>query len=153
MKRLFRNFILGPLIASIGAGAVFLVANVTASFMFGTNLPAMNEPLSDMILKWLFLAGAFIAIGTPVGFLYAIIPNLIGNVVMHWIGTRVTSARAGGIWAIVGALAAGVPAALIAAPNNPANEGISLTMSFAITGGVCALVCRRFTRWTDEAGA
>ncbi len=150
MKRFFHTHLLGPLIASIAAGAVFLIVYLTVDLVTGSSLPVTNEPLTDAILKWLFLAGVFVAVGTPIGFLYAIIPNLIGNAVMHWVGSHMVAARPGGVWAIVGALAAGVPAALIAAANNAAKEGISVTMAFAITGGVCALICRRFTRWADE---
>lgn len=150
MKRLFRTHLLGPLIASIAAAAVFLIAYLTVDLVTGSSLPVTNEPLADVILKSLLVAGAFIVIGTPIGILYAIVPNLIGNAVMHWVGSHMVAARAGGTWAIVGALAAGVPAALIAASNNAAKEGISVTMAFSITGGVCALICRRFTRWVDE---
>lgn len=128
----------------IGAGVFFgtLVAGpaFVASMLLGL---AHFQPGSMSGGGGLALLPVVMAAALPFGAVLAVVPVLLGATLMGQLGRWNEGARLPITWALVGALAAGVPSWLL-------DGGQEATASFAATGALCALTARAKTRWTAE---
>lgn len=138
--------------ASIG------LASVVAGPIFGSSLlaawwiiiPATRPEaitISDVLQ---FLAAILPAclITTPFGMIFSIVPNILGTLMMAWLGAHCAALRQPIAWAMVGALIAGLPIWICA----PDPSGTPYVLAFALTGAACALVCRCGARWPTPIG-
>lgn len=117
-------------LASIAAGPVFLTAPVLAHLYL--QLPAaipIPEAAEAMAFVVAVMLSAFF------GVFLAFIPNLMGTVLMEKLSAAFPAAGAAPAWSLAGAVAAGLPAWLLD------SDGIWIC-PFAVTGAVCALICR-----------
>ena len=87
----------------------------------------------------------FLILSIPVGMVFAVVPAITCTAALAWVGGRVPSARAYWLWA-------GAGAAVGAALGAVLGEGVeaSAVLWLAMTGCLCALICRRGVRWPDE---
>ena len=138
-------------------GVSFLVASAAAVFAAG--------PIAGLFYLWLLLAtgdpallsaselgaGDVFAIGAGVWLvvsIVAVLPVAVGTAAMGLLGSRFAWARSYIAWGMTGLVFAGLPAAAIAIL---AGDVTTLALTVAITGAGCALVSRRFIRWSEPA--
>ena len=138
-------------------GASFLVASAAAVFAAG--------PIAGLAFLWLMLAtgdpfvlgisefgpGEALVIGAGAWLvisLLAVLPVAIGTATMGLVGRRFAWARSYAAWGSAGLVLAGLPAAAIAIL---AGEMATVALTVAVTGAGCALVSRRFIRWSEPA--
>jgi hypothetical protein len=136
----------GPLIASGFAGPIFsLAAAIGLYYQRGTEAVAVPESA-------LLAVPGFLILSTIFGFMIALLPNLFGTMLMGYIGNHSYFSRTPAIWASVGAALPAVTAFifwLIDPENINLAENGTYIMAFMVTGCVCALICRRHTRWVE----
>jgi hypothetical protein len=136
----------GPLIAAACAGPLF--TGVLFTGLYYVELP-QAVPVSEDILY--VLPGMYL-LSTIAGFFIAILPVLTGATIMGVIGKHTQLSRTPALWACVGA---GIPAvvALLLWASDPGNidspQSGAFVVAFVVTGGICALICRRHVRWVD----
>jgi hypothetical protein len=135
------SFFRGGLIATIGAGPIFLM-------MFGlalwTHAPGeainLNMNAQDQAALLPMLAASLVF-----GALLAVLPVCIGGVAMGWAAARNAGLMHPAIWAIAG----GASAAGAALPFDPQIES-PFAFAMIATGALCALIVRYGTRWSDD---
>jgi predicted anti-sigma-YlaC factor YlaD len=125
---------------SYPAGGVFLAAFVAGPIFIITallsyQLTSQSETVTSDALA---MSIAFVFFAMIPGFILAILPCLIGSALMTWASTS-EFGQARLSWVAVGALTAGLPSIITGGDI----EGIS-ALSFVVTGGICALICRCF---------
>lgn len=111
--------------------------------------PVTVTPL--MVAGWsarpsLSLAGigqtiAFLLAATIVGLFLSVFPNAIGAATLAWLGRDRAWARRPTVWAMAGAVFGWLLQIAFGG-----TEGVP---ALAVTGMVCALICRWGTRWHD----
>ncbi|MGH6614063.1 hypothetical protein [Sphingomonas sp.] len=79
------------------------------------------------------------------GAFFSILPNLIGLQAMMWLGSHNTGMQLPISWALAGALSMAFVTTLAEPDGAVSIPGIAL----AITGTVCALLCRRGVSWEE----
>jgi hypothetical protein len=126
----------GAVIASVSAGPIFVLAFAL------TGLSAGVDAASALGAGLVAIVGVGV-IAIPFGFMLSIVPNLIGAWILAMLGQGNDGVRLPVVWIVVGSLAAG----LFAWAIRPSFGGAEMVVAFAATGGACALICRRFTRW------
>ena len=141
MVKIDAQFARAPVIASLIAGPVFLLsAVVTVAVLF----PSQAIPVAaDSIVTVAMVA----VITTIIGFLIALLPTAIGTGIMAWVGCASPVSRLPVVWGFVGAATVAVLAWL---PDGFGHGNARMGIAMTITGGVCALICRRYTRWIEQ---
>ncbi|HEX8484197.1 hypothetical protein [Sphingomonas sp.] len=122
--------------ACLAAGPIFLAS----LGLFSTI--ASPDPVPVGSAGWLML----VVLSPPVllaGALLAIVPSLLGTLILARIGCGNAGLRLPAAWAVAGGFAAGTISAALAAD-------VTMIATFAATGVVCALACRSGTRWLDS---
>ena len=120
-------------VASIAAGPIYVVA-LTFSGVF--QLAGQDPYWRPQILEMLsLLLPSFI-----VGFLLAIVPNLLGTMAMTALSRRSDEARHPAAWVAAGAFSGAALAFLFGARFDP--DGLGAISALAVTGGACAGICR-----------
>jgi hypothetical protein len=136
----------GPLMAAACAGPLFIATAFTGSYY--VQLP-QAVPVSADILY--ILPGLYL-LSTVFGFFLAILPVLAGAAIMGWVGKWTAFGRTPALWACVGAAIPAFFALLFWAidPGNIESEQSGVfVVALIVTGGACALVCRRYVQWVD----
>ncbi len=136
------SFFRGGLIATIGAGPIFLL-------MFGlaiwTHAPgdtiSLDLDARDQVVLLPMLAASLV-----LGALLAVLPVWIGGLVMGWAAARNVGLMHPAIWAIAG----GASAAAAALALDPQAES-PVTFALIATATLCALIVRYGTRWSDDS--
>lgn len=129
----------GPAIAAIAAGPVFC-----AALMLGLGYASL--PAAIPVEPEALLIGPFLLIpATIAGALIAIVPCLIGCGLMAQLGRVAPFTRAAPFWVIAGM----IPIAIGAAAAQPGPDDGPALFAFLATGAICALICRRFTKWSE----
>jgi hypothetical protein len=133
----------GILISSVAAGPIFVtLLGIEALY---TSLPkAMPVPGDSSGVLMLFLIIPVVAFG----FFAALLPNAVGAWMMGNLGRHFEFAQLAPIWAATGSL--GVVSALALGGWFVADQSTGLS-ALIITGGICALICRHYTRWAECA--
>lgn len=124
----------GVLGASVAAGPIFMTASAVVGVLRGANFGVIGP--DDLPFVFVLLA-----LSVPFGFVLAAIPNLLGAWALSRLGRGNDAVRLPVVWAVIGALAAGLA---IAAADPADAESIA---AFSATGAACALLCRWGTRW------
>lgn len=145
--RALTQSLIGPVAASIIAGPVLVIGQLIADSIQAGHLSLAGSE-GDWITAIIVIVGMMM-VAVLVGFFAAIIPNIIGTLVMWMLGRTMRPARLPLLWALAGGLAAGGFALSDAIDSELPGRPIA----YAVTGALCALVCRRFARWPDEAVA
>lgn len=136
------SFFRGGLIATLGAGPLFLM-------MFGLALWShapgdainLNIDAQDQAVLLPMLAASLVF-----GALLAVLPVWIGGMVMGWAAARNAGLMHPAIWAIAG----GASAAAAVLPFDPQAES-PITFALIATAAICALIVRYGTRWSDDS--
>ncbi len=131
---------------SLIAGPTFVAA--TAGALLYATLPqaipvegGWIDPETVMALILLIIpVGLF-------GFLLAFIPNAVGATLIGSLGRRFELARLPLVWAVAGVAMTTIPLALL---GSFFGDQAPTAVGLVITSGLCALMCRRHTRWFDE---
>jgi hypothetical protein len=120
--------------ASLVAGPVFLVSLIIFGGLLeiATRDPHWRPPVREIAS---LVLPAFI-----VGFLLALLPNLIATGVMKALSRQMAEFRRPLAWVAVGALLGGALAFLFGARFD--SGGLDSLAAMAVTGGVCARICR-----------
>jgi hypothetical protein len=133
----------GILWSSLFAGPIFILATAAAFFYHSLpNAVAVDE-------NWFTAESAmslFISI-VPVsifGFILALLPNILGAVVMGQLGRYFETARSPLAWGIMGVAMVAIPLNLFQAFEG---DGAPAAVGLLLTAGLCALVSRRNARW------
>lgn len=124
----------GAAVSSLAAGPIFLTVMTLG------HADGLEDAARILLIILLFSMFA-----VPFSFMLAIVPNLLGAWTLTHLGRGNDAMRLPVVWAIVGALVAG----LFIARSDPSEAG--MIAAFATTGGACALICRCFTRWPEPA--
>lgn len=85
-----------------------------------------------------------VVLSSVFGAIIAAPANIICGTIMIWLGEHHPAMRMPLIWALVGALMAGIPAFAII---GGATQSMPVVFAFAFTGAGCALAFRRGVRW------
>ena len=117
-----------PFIAALCAGSIFIIAT---AFSVG------NVKVGEAIGLLPFL----LPLGTIFGFVLAVVPCLLGTVILHALGRGNVGVRLPAFWALIGGLMGGGALAATSADT-------SAVIVFSATGTLCALICRSGARWT-----
>lgn len=133
-------------LAIFAAGPLFLVGlglEVVATAP-GYAIPAMD--LSEgLAMAWGALA--IFGLSSIVGAALSAVPNLVASTAMHWLGRDNMGMRLPVMWGLVGGLAAGAPAFVIAGEDG---RTVPVAFAFAFTGAACALIIRYRTSWDTD---
>lgn len=127
--------------ASLAGGPLVAVMSGIGILLSGNPIHTSADQLAQL--------GGIIVMMTVVGWFVAIIPNLIGSIVLGWLGRFNVGMRMPVVWAMVGAAAAGLPAWL----TSNAYDRAEMTAAMAGIGAVSALLCRAKVRWDDDNAA
>ena len=144
MAAMFRTHVLGPMAASVVAGPVLVTGQLIADSISEGHVSLAGSE-RDVFVAVIVVIGMMM-VAVIVGFFTSIVPNIIGTTIMWAFGRAVRPARHPVLWALVGAAAAGGFALSDAVDSELPGRPIA----YAVTGALCALICRRFARWTDE---
>lgn len=117
-----------PFVAALAAGAIFVFA------------ATLGEGEWDGGAT-LGFAALFAPVAAIFGFVIAVVPCLVGSAALHALGTVNDGARLPAFWTLAGGLAGGGLIAAVA-------DTTEMIAPFAITGALCALICRSGARWT-----
>jgi hypothetical protein len=129
------------LFGSLAAGPVFLLSYFVAGAVAKL---AARDPY------WAPNVGELLSLLVPslvVGFFLALIPNALGTIALTALGRHAAEARHPLVWTTVGAAFGMLIALLFGGGFNPAAADWPVAM--AITGAVCARICRAFARVGD----
>lgn len=137
--------------AIVSAGPLFLAGLLltTAANDPGRSIDAVVAVLHDPD-NWLNLISIqlFIVSASSIfGAIIAAVPNIICGAVMIRLGENIGAMRLPVVWALVGAVVAGIPAFAITLGTA---QSISVGCAFAFTGAGCALVFRRGVQWDAD---
>ena len=126
----------------IGTGVLAgtLVAGPVLSTLMG--IATINDSHWGATHHLMSALGIGFTIALPFGAVIAVLPVLLGTATMGWIACHNEGARLPAVWAVVGGIAAGIPAWLLAA-------GATFTAIWAATGAICALAARWQVRWVE----
>jgi len=133
----------GVAMASLAAGPLFLLGAVIS---IPIQDPAAAIPIDIALdpasigLIVLELPVAFVLL-MMFGGVIAVLPNLIGNAALTWLGDRNPGTQLPAFWALVGATAFAAPVAALNWTWDEAPSGY--LVPFVFTGACCALICRR----------
>lgn len=145
MTQVQTEFLAAPIIGALPAGAAFSGTMALASN--GMSFSQVWAPTAD-----LFIYGPIMLFGVTIfGWLLAILPTLIGTVLMAQLGRFSELSRIPVVWIAAGIAPVLVAGWLIVGPDmadDPAILG-----AFAVAGGVCALVCRCYVSWHEATPA
>ena len=134
------EFATGVLYASLAAGPIFNTVVLLP--------PAIEEhDVFALVVAPIAALGLFI-LSVPIGFLLALIPNMIGGALLAWAGAYLPAARSWGVYAISGGLLGCLLAAFAEGIVADSSVDASILLLGA-TGTACALICRHKTRWHD----
>lgn len=125
----------GALLALLCAGPVF----VLPLFFISLSTVGPSTHIGGLIFAIIF--------SVPFGGVIAFLPVFFGGYWMALWGSRNPRARHPLVWGVAGALLATLGAAVLIAF---ARGDIRLSILFAFTGAVCALLVRFGTYWDDE---
>jgi predicted branched-subunit amino acid permease len=130
------------LIGAVPAGIAFMIPTLLVSFIVDEFPDLSFDPgaLGSLLMVTLFV--------TVMGWIYAIIPTLVGTIVMSWLGVKYPRTRAWPVWGVAGALCIIIPALIIM--REEFMETAPVLLGFFSAGIICALTARYFVRW-DEA--
>ncbi len=128
----------GIFLAAFVAGPIFVTSMMLAYYI--SMIPAA-VPLSPAMLA--MLPGMIITV--PFGFLLAILPCLIGSALMTW-ASGLAIGRTRLSWVAAGSFA---PFAATYRLVQTHDGGIAC-FALAMTGGMCALICRRYAETQPE---
>ena len=128
------------IVASAAAGPVFLASLGAAIFYLQMPRAIAVEELASAALGLAIVIPAFL-----VGFVLAIMPNVIGAAVMATLSESFGVAREPAIWVMAGGLAGAGIAALTSGFGPEPPIGFALI----VTGAVCAAICRRSFTFED----
>ena len=130
-----------PFVASLVAGPVFILS---AAAISGASAPTQAIPITaDGIVLFVMMTGIVVIIG----FITALLPTAIGTGIMARIGCASPVSRLPVVWGLVGAASVAVLAWL---PDGFGHGNARMGIAMTISGGVCALICRRYTRWIEQ---
>ena len=133
---------LGIAVASLTAGPVFAASTSAASLYLRLPCPIVVGPSE------LMLVAPVAALSIIVGCVLAVLPNLVGTILLAGLGDRYPEARLPEFWAITGAaIGIGIAAATGAFQSPP------LAFGLVATSAACAWICRRPIVWDDGAEA
>jgi hypothetical protein len=136
----------GVLISSIAAGPIFVAIFALLS-LYGSLPNAV--PVSSIRLDVETIA-AFLGMGLLVllfGFIFALLPNAVGGALLGKLGQQSDTARLPLIWAASGSAFVAIP---IAIAGGLGGDDPTPTIALIITGGLCALIVRRHTKWVAD---
>jgi hypothetical protein len=140
MERQIPEFALGVLVAPLMGGP---------GFMAGLGLMAVVDSFPEAIevtSKDVAQAFIFLPMSVIPGWILAILPCLIGTIIMARIGATRRWARAPMIWALAGLL----PTMVVCLINiGFTSEALAGILIFGTPSIICALVCRKLTSWRD----
>jgi hypothetical protein len=129
----------GILISSVAAGPIF-VAVLGMEALYASLPKAVPVPGNGSGILMLFLIIPVVAFG----FFAALLPNAVGAWLMGNLGRHFAFAQLAPIWAATGSL--GVVSALALGGWFAEDQSTGLS-ALIITGAICALICRHYTRW------
>jgi hypothetical protein len=136
------RLIAGILAAAIAAGPVLVLMTMAAAALAGVGA----QP-DDGFLRggsfWLLLAQAVREV-----FLPALIASTLGAVSLAVAGAMVVEARTYKVWVVGG----GIEALLVCLLVPDLLKPVQLAAAVAVTGMVCAAICRAFVRWPEAEG-
>jgi hypothetical protein len=118
---------LAAILASLAAGPIIILFLITMSLASGEHAPEVASGLPGLLALALFY-----------GFIFAILPNLLGCVGMFLLSLSCSPARHIGWWTVAGAIAA---FALCVALDFVRGGPVTV-LPFVATGACCAAICR-----------
>ncbi len=127
--------------ATLLAGPIYVISLGIVTWSTDMNAPVQLPDDWNWIAALLPLAMFCIAGGA----LFSILPNLIGLRAMMWLGSHNPGMQLPVSWGLAGALSMAVVIGLAEPDGIVSIPGIAL----AITGTVCALLCRRGVSWEE----
>lgn len=138
MTRETSHYFNAPIIGALPAGGVFITCTVLIN-AYAALPDAIEVDSTALLVVPLGLITCSIF-----GWLIAIIPTIIGTTIMAAIGCEHKATRNPLCWAFAGA----APIAMFSGIAGGFDRSDApFTVALIITGAVCALTCRRFTRW------
>ena len=134
----------------VGAAAIVAscAAGPLAMLMAGIRILQAGNPV-HVDLDLIAVAPGTLVMATVFGWLFAIVPNLLGTMVLGWFGRFNVGMRTPTVWAIVGAAAAGIPAWLATGPYDSYQTSAAMTG----IGAASALLCRARVKWEENEAA
>jgi hypothetical protein len=139
----------GILWGSIAAGPIFVAT--TCAILLYAELPkaiAIETSWFELdTVMGLILAAVPV---TLLGFILALIPNAFGATIIGNLGRHVPFARLPLTWAAAGIVMAVIPISLFGGFRG---DQAATAAGLIITSGICALVCRKHTRWSEAPEA
>lgn len=137
----------GPIIASIVAGPVFVT--IFAAIQLYTSLPhpIVVEPSEiGLFAVALIIAAMF-------GFVISIIPNALASLVLASAGIRSDFLRLPIFWVLVGLVLPLLVALPVVTENlkSLAADSVAALMALSLTGATCGAICRRTAYWYSES--
>jgi len=132
--------------ASLAAGPSFLLC-----FFIGLAIGAPGE-FGTIGIGDIGFVSILLLVSAPIGLFFAGLPTFLGAAVMSWLGWHAPESRSPFVWCAAGAAFAGILSVPFFAfsPADTDKGVFLLIMAFAITGAICAVICRRMTRWPDD---
>lgn len=143
MAQQIPHYAAAVLIAPIAGGSAFVAALglVQLSKGFPKALQVTSRDLTEFLM--------FLPISLIPGWFFAVLPCVIGAGLMAHLGSKLIWSRNPLVWALAGLLPTLLASTMINGLVPDAGEAI---FAFGIPSIICALICRRFTRWDDAAG-
>lgn len=133
-----------PFRYGFGAGLALLAAGPVFALLLILGMSASSTG-TDNTTNWFVLSLMMLPFALIFGLILGILPIVFGGLLMGWLGARAVWTRHPMIWATIG----GVIGLLMALPFNW--HDAQLSIMFALTGAVCALIVRYGTRWSDDS--
>lgn len=134
----------GIVVAALAAGpAFFLAGTLLSGFIASPGAEAFSWTAQADALPYLLLMSVRYA------FLPAVLPVTLGAAAMAVLGAMFRGARSWLAWMFAGALLAGLLCLLF--PDLLSFR--LLAIALLIAGIVCAIICRAFARWPEDADA
>jgi hypothetical protein len=127
----------GILWGSIAAGPIFVAT--TCAILLYAELP-----------KAIAIETSWFELDTVMGLILAAVPNAFGATIIGNLGRHVPFARLPLTWAAAGIVMAVIPISLFGGFRG---DQAATAAGLIITSGICALVCRKHTRWSEAPEA
>jgi len=128
----------GAVLASLAAGPLFLAVAATGELLDGNPIVLTPNEV-ELIAGAIWLAMIF-------GWFVAIVPNLLGALLMGRLGRDNVVARLPVMWSLAGAALGGGAIWL----TWTGEDRVGASSQMAAVAALCALVCRARVRWIDE---
>jgi hypothetical protein len=134
----------GIVVAALAAGPVFFIAGTLVSGLIPSQGGEVFSWVEDQSLPFILL------LSVRYVFLSALLPVTLGATAMAVLGAMFRRARSWLAWMLAGALLAGLICLLF--PDLLSTFRL-LAVALLITGIFCAIICRAFARWPEDADA